>query len=92
MSRCCGYITTVGFESVCEALYLGKAIMMIPAHIEQEVNAADVISFGGGIVGNNFDMSVLLNYMKTKQQSDDSFREWVNSAEQTFLRHLTTLA
>lgn len=92
MSRCCGYITTAGFESVCEALYLGKAIMMIPAHIEQEVNAADVISFGGGIVGNNFDMSVLLNYMKTKQQSDDSFREWVNSAEQTFLRHLTTLA
>lgn len=32
-------------------LYLGeKAIMMIPAHIEQEVNVADVISFGGGIV------------------------------------------
>jgi uncharacterized protein (TIGR00661 family) len=91
MGGCHGYVTTAGFESVCEALYLGKAVMMIPAHIEQEVNAADVASFGGGIVGNNFDMSVLLDYMETKQYSNNSFRDWVASAEGIFLRHLTTL-
>jgi len=91
MSGCSGYITTAGFESVCEALYLDKAVMMIPAHIEQEVNAADAAFFGGGVIGNNFDMSVLLNYIETKKYSNNTFREWVASAEETFLRHLTTL-
>lgn len=91
MSGCRGYVTTAGFESVCEALYLDKPIMMIPAHIEQEVNAADTASFGGGVIGNNFNISVLLNYMETKEDSDDKFRKWVDSAEETFLRHLTTL-
>lgn len=91
MGGCCGYVTTAGFESVCEALYLDKAVMMIPAHIEQEINAADVASFGGGVIGNNFDMSVLLDYMKSRRYSNNLFREWVDSAEQMFLRHLTTL-
>lgn len=91
MSGCGGYVTTAGFESVCEALYLDKAIMMIPVHVEQEVNAADASSFGGGVIGNNFDMSVLLNYMELEKPSNEAFRQWVDSAEETFLRHLTTL-
>lgn len=91
MGGCKGYVTTAGFESVCEALYLGKDIMMIPAHIEQEINAADAASIGGGVVGNNFDISLLLNYMEAKKQSNNTFREWVSSAEEAFLRHLTTL-
>lgn len=91
MSGCAGYVTTAGFESVCEALYLDKAVMMIPAHVEQEVNAADAASFGGGIIGNNFDISVLLNYMEMRKYSNTAFREWVDSAEETFVRHLTTL-
>lgn len=28
------YATTAGFESVCEAMYLGKPILMVPTHIE----------------------------------------------------------
>lgn len=33
MAGCKAYATTAGFESVCEALYMGKPCMMIPAHV-----------------------------------------------------------
>jgi len=90
MRRCRGYITTAGFESVCEALYLNKPVMLIPAHIEQEVNAADAVSIHGGITGNSFDLSKLLEYMDERRTFDAAtFREWVVSAEQVFLEQLT---
>lgn len=41
MAGCRAYATTAGFESVCEALYMGKPCMLIPAHVEQECNAVD---------------------------------------------------
>lgn len=34
MAGCKAYACTAGFESVCEALYMGKPCMMIPAHVE----------------------------------------------------------
>ena len=93
MAGCKGYITTAGFESVCEALYLNKPIMMIPAHIEQEINAADAESFGGGITGNSFDLTRLLAYIEEKQTHPDnhSFQEWVCSAEEIFINQLTSI-
>ena len=39
MAGCKAFATTAGFESVCEALYMGKPCMLIPAHVEQECNA-----------------------------------------------------
>ena len=93
MADCKGYMTTAGFESVCEAMYLNKPVMMIPAHIEQEINAADAESTGGGIIGENFDLSSLLAYIEEKQTNpeDFAFREWVRSAEEIFINHLTSL-
>ncbi|MDR3268786.1 MAG: hypothetical protein LBT83_06940 [Tannerella sp.] len=89
MAGCRGYITTAGFESVCEALYLDKPVMMIPAHIEQEVNAADALSIDGGVTGNKFDLSVLLDYMKEKRTFRHAvFREWICSAENVFVKQL----
>lgn len=41
MAGCKAYASTAGFESVCEAMYLGKPILMVPAHIEQDCNAYD---------------------------------------------------
>ncbi|MDR0757874.1 MAG: hypothetical protein LBF85_08520 [Tannerella sp.] len=91
MAGCRGYITTAGFESVCEALYLDKPVMMIPAHIEQEVNAADALSIDGGTVDSKFDLSKLLAYMETERKFDaGAFREWVRSAEKTFIGQLTS--
>ena len=92
MAGCRGYITTAGFESVCEALYLDKPVMMIPAHSEQEVNAADAISIHGGITGESFDLSQLLAYMDEPRTFDaDAFRRWVQSAESIFIEQLTAV-
>jgi uncharacterized protein (TIGR00661 family) len=37
MAKCSGIISTAGFESVCEAMYLGKPALMVPIkkHYEQ---------------------------------------------------------
>jgi uncharacterized protein (TIGR00661 family) len=92
MAGCRGYVTTAGFESVCEAMYLDKPVMMIPAHIEQEVNAADASSIHGGITGDSFDLSKLQAFMNRERtfQTGD-FQKWIRSAEDIFMEQLTAL-
>lgn len=41
MAGCHAYASTAGFESVCEAMYLGKPLLMVPSHVEQKCNAYD---------------------------------------------------
>lgn len=53
MSSCRAYATTAGFESVCEAMYLGKPLLMVPAHIEQDCNAYDAARGGAGIISDS---------------------------------------
>ncbi len=89
MASSAGYITTAGFESVCEAFYLGKPVMMIPAHIEQQINARDASAAGVGIVSKEFDVARLWQYIPTHQNRNEEFREWLASAEERFLRELT---
>lgn len=91
MQGCSGYVTTAGFESVCEAMYLGKPVMMIPTHVEQEINAADAVGAGAGIESTTFDVSRLVEYIPTHNADSGAFRAWVQSAEELFIRHLTTL-
>ena len=93
MAGCKGYITTAGFESVCEAMYLNKPVMMIPAHIEQEINAIDAESIGGGITGENFDLTLLLTYIEERKNLPEnlSFRQWVDSAEEIFINHINSV-
>ncbi|KKY61766.1 glycosyltransferase family protein [Tannerella forsythia] len=92
MAGCRGYITTAGFESVCEAFYLNKPVMLIPAHIEQEINAADAASLRGAVVGESFDLNQLIDFMNTSRTFDhDAFRKWLLSAEEIFIRELTSV-
>lgn len=88
MVDCKAYITTAGFESVCEALYLGKTSMMIPSHIEQQINAEDAQRVGAGIVADRFDISQLLQACKQSTPNIE-FRQWVDSAEALFIEKLT---
>ena len=90
MAGCRAYASTAGFESVCEAMYLGKPLMMVPAHIEQECNAFDAIRSGAGIMDENFDLGKLLDFAET-YQPDTRFAAWVQSAEYMILNELETL-
>ncbi len=89
MAGCKGYVTTAGFESICEAMYLGKPTLMIPAHVEQQINAADAHSVGAGMVADEFNLSLLSESIERYGADTEEFREWVGSAERRFLRSLT---
>jgi uncharacterized protein (TIGR00661 family) len=91
MAGCSGYATTAGFESVCEAMWLGKPALLVPAHIEQEINAQDAAGIGAGIASPDFDLSQLVDFIPRYGADTAAFREWVARGEELFVRHLTTL-
>jgi len=92
LRRCKGYITTAGFESVCEAMYLQKPVLMIPVtrHYEQACNAIDAIKSGAGVQSDTFNVSLLLEFQE-RYTPNINFRHWVAKTETRFLEELTNL-
>ncbi len=88
MAGCRAYASTAGFESVCEAMYLGKPILMVPSHIEQEINAFDAKRNGAGISARRFDLSALLDFAENFMPNNE-FVSWVQSSESLILKELT---
>lgn len=80
LAGCKAYATAAGFESVCEALYMGKPCMMIPAHVEQECNAADAERELVGFQSESFDIDRLQAFARGYEE-DVEFRMWENSAD-----------
>lgn len=79
------YATTAGFESVCEAMYLNKPVLMVPTHIEQACNAYDASLSGAGVVADCFDLDVLLSISESHVENP-VFRHWVKQADWLILR------
>ena len=84
MAGCGGYATTSGFESVCEALYMGKPAILVPVHIEQECNGYDAMKVGAGVVSDHFDIDRLLELMQGYKPNVE-FRAWCDEAEQRII-------
>lgn len=84
MAACKAYASTAGFESICEAMYLGKPILMVPAHIEQDCNAFDAVNSGAGISADDFDISRLISFANTFKPNE-GFRQWANHSEFMFM-------
>lgn len=80
MRSCKAYASTAGFESICEAMYLGKPILMVPAHVEQDCNASDAVYAGAGIASDTFDLCRLKDYMETFEPNHE-FPQWEGKAE-----------
>lgn len=87
MAQCRGYITTGGFESVCEAAFLGKPVMMVPLHSEQRCNAKEAQDLGLGIISDEFTPHRLLEFIEQKRKSCVN-REWILSSHRIFTNHL----
>ncbi len=87
MQDCSGLICTAGFESVCEAMYLGKPIMMVPVpnHIEQEINAWDGQRAGAGISDTQFNLSRFISYLSVHQNVSENFKAWQGQTAKIFL-------
>lgn len=91
MAGCMAYASTAGFESICEAMYLGKPLMMVPSHIEQKCNAFDATKFSAAIESDKFDLSVLLNFSQNGFVPDEGFPQWALSAGDIIIRELEAL-
>lgn len=90
MSGCLGYASTAGFESICEAMYLGKPVLMVPVkgQYEQACNAEDALLAQAGIKARKFNIGLLLNYITKKEHSNTQYRDWLNGYEQIFVKEV----
>lgn len=91
MARCSAVVTTAGFESVCEAMYLGKPVLMMPQpnHYEQACNAQDGQRAGAGFAAESFDLDGFLNYLPTYDpQTQARFQDWQGRVGGMFLAAL----
>ncbi len=84
MAGCKAYATTAGFESVCEALYMGKPCLMIPTHVEQLCNAVDAEKEMAGVASDDFNISKLIDFAH-EYEEDVEFRMWENRADTRIL-------
>jgi uncharacterized protein (TIGR00661 family) len=93
MRGCQGYVCTAGFESVCEAMYLGKPVMMIPVHrhFEQSCNALDALKSGAGIAAQDFDFSRFIEYLPRHQHRQEEFQQWMVQTGEIFVRELESV-
>ena len=69
---------------------MGKPVMMVPAHVEQECNAYEASKYGAGVVGETFDLSRLLAF-RHEYEEDVEFRMWVNKAEMMVVSRLESV-
>ena len=90
MAESQAYATTGGFESVCEAMYMQKPVLMVPTHIEQECNVIDAMRSQAGVTDNGFNLDLLLDYIP-KYNKTLEFKFWTHTAESFFLYELTRL-
>jgi len=79
MRTCRGFVGTAGFESVAEALWLGKPVMVVPTgnQVEQAWNAREAEAAGAGMASDRFDLTPFLAYLEDHRSPTESYRMWV---------------
>lgn len=84
------YVATAGFESICEAAYLQKDILMVPSHYEQLCNAADAKRAGLAQSSNSFHIELVLNKKNQPQDAKAIFKKWVDSQSKKLIEIITS--
>ncbi|EMS32981.1 hypothetical protein C943_00258 [Mariniradius saccharolyticus AK6] len=88
MASCKGLVSTAGFESICEAMYMGKPVMMVPVagQYEQACNAMDAEISGAGIQSTDFDFRKLIEYIDQKATEALDSKTWFDQFDSLFLK------
>lgn len=78
-------VCTAGFESICEAAFLGKPVLMIPleGHLEQELNARDGEAAGVAVSHPTFDLDALS--LLPEEIDNQWFRDWCLQADRRLI-------
>ncbi|MGH7970630.1 MAG: glycosyltransferase family protein [Limisphaerales bacterium] len=92
MSECRGVACTAGFESLNEAAWLGKPLLVVPVenHVEQYLNALDAERAGLAKAADGFDLTALLARTPTPSAKSAAYRSWVRRAEAVLLSVIET--
>ena len=97
LSQCKAYITTAGFESVCEALYLNKQVMVVPVkgQYEQACNALDASELTSVIRQKNYSLESIIALSENYLAENNNHKKWIASGldfivgtiERNYMRH-----
>jgi uncharacterized protein (TIGR00661 family) len=88
LASCRAYVGSAGFESICEAFYLGKPVLAIPTegHYEQVLNGWDAERVGAARVGSYADLDDFWEAPPVPSPSAvRAFRDWVARAPDTIV-------
>jgi uncharacterized protein (TIGR00661 family) len=87
MRSCRGFVGTAGFESVAEALWLGKPVMVVPTgnQVEQAWNAREAEAAQAGMALDRFDLSPFLSFLETHEPPTLRYRGWVETGRRRTL-------
>ena len=82
ISSCSRVICTSGFETLAEALFLGKAVEVFPSenHYEQYCNSLDLERTGLGVRKDFFFPSEVAHELRKNEQA--AFKQWAEKADQ----------
>jgi len=94
MARCRGFVSTAGFESVAEALYLGIPTQVVPVegHFEQRCNAFDTVRARAGIRSDRFDIDRLRDFLPRYAAPGQRFRRWVHRSRSRVVEEMEAVA
>jgi len=95
LTTCRAFTATAGFESVCEAAFLAKPILLVPTegHVEQECNAMDAERAGLAVWRRSFQLTDFIQGLDAwNSEGLHAFREWVQRAPEIYLRLLESVA
>ena len=81
MAESRGVACTAGFESLNEAAWLGKPLLVVPVgnHVEQHLNALDAQQAGLAVAAESFDLTPLLQARPAANLA--GYRNWVRRTE-----------
>lgn len=95
LAGCRAYVGSAGFESICEAFYLGKPVLAVPTagHYEQTLNGWDAERVGAARVGTYSDLDAFWDDPPVPSEAAvRDFRSWVASAPDMIVRIIEDVA
>ena len=94
MSRCQGIVTTSGFESMAEAMYLRKPLMLNPLHrhFEQHCNGVDGTNMGAAIQSSDLNLDQLIEFIPRYNFDANELQAWIGRADEMYVRELEIIA
>jgi len=90
LKDCSGFISTAGFESICEAMYLEKPLLIVPGknHFEQKCNSFEAERVMAANISYIYDPQKLIDTNPIQRKDYTKFKNWVRRSDKLFLKHL----